>query len=584
MDWFNEINKKTGEIDKNEYTLTDSIDFYEIDKSYGTGLYLSEKGIIKRYAIEEKQDGKKTGVFLLIDKKISPVVIYPSKSIFVNNKNELELTDGKVKRMLTDEALISMREFKKYLQQFHRDYWFDGDNEDVVKYHKLIILMKKTLEIKTEKVNNQFGWINDKFSPYDIPVFIDDPVLKELEESFDVKGDREEWLNLVKEYRTNTIFETQFLTALAAPLVKIFKCMPMWVHVSGKSSTCKTAAMIVVASIYGNPTDDGRNLITSFNTTIVGLENRSHILNNLPVFLNDSQNLSNFIRPDDLVYLGFEGKGRNRGSKNEQSRQVKRWATTYISNGEKSLLNKNCFEGAAKRCIQLDGSSMELGKGKKVRRIFYQNYGHIGREWIDIIKKLNIDESYKIIDYIYNKLQDLDNIDDNIQQVTTMCLCRYLFEININKTEKKKAIIEAIEVGKKILGLVDISKTSADMCNKIIAYLKEFVQQNLSRFEDDKNLQQERFGFMKDGNICFFNNKLDEILIKDFNYDPKLFRKEIKERNLVVLDKTGQIKQIKYLKANGRYPQFLQSVMFGLDEKIIKFEDKIIENEGLQCN
>lgn len=581
---YKKINKFTGQIDKSDgYTTDESCNLFGISIEYGTGIYLTEKGIIKRFSIADKdQNGRKTGNFILYDKKIMPTILYPTKSIFVNNKYELELSDGRITRMLTDDALTNQRELRKYLQQFNREHWFDGDNEDVVKIHKIIIQLRKELKIKTEKVNNQFGWIDGKFSPYDIPVFIDDPVLKELEESFKIVGDKNEWLKYINKYRNNTIFEMQFLTALAAPLISILKIMPMWVHVVGKSSTCKTAAMIAIASLYGNPTDDGRNLITSFNTTIVGLENRSHLLNNLPVFMNDSQNLSSFIRADDLVYLGFEGKGRNRGQRSDQTRAIKRWQTNFITNGEKALLNKNSFEGAAKRCIQIDGISMDIEDGKKVRRIFYNNYGHVGRDWIKILKTLSIDKTYKIYDYIYDQLSGVNNIDDNIQQVTSMCLSQYLFEVGINEVMKEIALNKAVSTGLKILKLIDVTKDSADMCNKIVSFLKDFVMQNISRFEVNETLNNERFGFMKNNNVCFFNNKLDEILIKDFNYDVKLFRKEIRDRELVVLDSLGQIKKIRYNKSNSRYPQFLSHVIFGT-ENVTNIEnyDKM-EREGIK--
>jgi hypothetical protein len=582
LDIYKKINDFTGKIDTNEeYIKDDSCNLFGLDVSYGTGIYLTEKGIIKRYSIAQKDNNnRKTGEYILYDKKICPIVLYPCRSIFVNNKYEMELTDGNIKRMLTDEALINLREFKKYLQQFSREFWFDGDNDDVTKIHKLIIQMKKELNIKTEKVNNQFGWIDNKFSPYDIPVFIDDPVLKELEDSFNVVGDMEKWLEKINKYRENPIFETQFLTSLAGPILQKLNLMPVWVHLVGKSSMCKTAAMIAIASMYGCPIDDGRNLIASFNTTVVGLENRLHILNNIPYFANDSQNLSSYIRAEDLIYLAFEGKGRNRGQRSEQSRVVKRWLTTAITNGEKPLLGKSSYEGAVKRCIQIFGRSMELDEGKKVRRFFYQNYGHVGRKWIEILKELDIKKTYKIQDYIYDELKESNYIDDNIQQVTTMCLCQYLFETNINGLLKEIAIKRAVETGFKILGLIEVNKDSADMCNKIVNYLKDFVAQNMSRFRENDQLNHERYGFLKDGNVVFFNNKLDDLLTKEFNYDPKLFRKEIKERNLVVLDEKGYFKQVKYDKSNARYPQFKAEIIFGIDEE----ENKIIklEREGIK--
>ena len=580
---FKTFNQKYGEMNTSqEYKKSELVDkeIYGISSKYGPGLYPTTKyGLIKRHSIKEKgDDGKNTGELILCDKRICPVVLYPSKRVFVSGKHEMELTDGKISRMLTDETFTSARTYKIFLQLFGRQYWLDCDNNDVTDIHKLVVKLSKELKIEVEKVNNQFGWNDGKFSPYDIPVYIDDPVLKELETAFTKKGDRNKWLESIDVYRDNIIFETLFLTSLSSPLLPILNLPPVWVHLSGKSSTCKTAAMIAVSSIYGCPIDDGRNLITSFNTTPVGLENRLHLFNNLPVYLNDSQNLASYIRVDELIYLHFEGKGRNRGRQNEISRLVKRWQNNTISNGEKGLLTKNCYEGAAKRCIQIEGKAMELEEGKKVRRKFYDNYGHIGPEWIDIIKKMDTGYAYKILDKIYDQLKDMNNLDDNIQQVSGMCLSQFYFDTKINKRDKKESFKKCIKTGRDILSLIEVNTESADLCNKIMAYLKDFVGQNMSRFKDtDDELKFERYGFItKDENVCFYNNKLDDILIKEFNYDVKLFRKEIKERNLVILDSKKNFKQVKHENTNGRYPQFKKEVIFGID---IEEEKEEIETD-----
>lgn len=571
------INNFIGNIDKNNtYKKTDSINKYGINEEYGIGVYYSIKhGIIKRSISQEKDEfGRKTGDTLIHDKKICPIILYATRYLIVDEKIEMEVTEGKTKLMLDDVTFTNIKDFRKLLQSLDRKYWFDGTMDEVIAIHKYIVLLSK--ELKLEKSYNKFGWNDNIFCPYDIGIFINDPVLKTLESAFSVKGDSNKWYKLVEEYRKNIFFETYFLSSLTAPMIEPLDLMPYTLHLSGKASSGKTASMIVCASIFGNP----KELFTSFNSTLVGLENRLNTLNNLPVFLNDSQNLNININTSDFIYLIFEGKGRSRGNKDDKNRKIKTWNTVTITNGEKNLLNENVFEGANKRCIQIQGDSMDKKYSSKVRRIFNNCYGHLGKQWIEIIKSLNIENAHTIIDHIYDSINNDTNIDDNILQVTSMCFSKYLYETKINKRDNKESFELCVKTGKQILSLIKVTRQSTDMCTKIINYLKDLVLQNILRFKDDSN--QERYGFFKDGNVCFFNNKLDEILINKFNYDVRLFRKEIKERGLVVTDSKDQIKQIKYENINGRYPQFFKEVIFGKEEKVIEM-NKEIENTPIQC-
>lgn len=586
---FYKINKFVGELEKNDtYENSESCNIYGIEKDYGPGIYFTTKGIIKRYLFHEKDDkNKPTGRIFLVDKKICPVALCPSRLIFVSGKYELELTDCKIKRMLTDDSMTSCREFKKFLQQFNREYWFDGDNDDVTKIHKYIVSVRKELNIKTEILNNQFGWVKDKFCPYEISAYVNDPVLKNLENSFIQVGSFKDWLEKTNLLRKNILYEIQFLTALASPLIKKFNFMPWWLHLSGKSSTAKTASMIGVASIYGNPSeDDSSSIITAFNTTIAGLENRFHVFNNLPVFLNDSSNLKSYINPSDLIYMAFEGKGRTRANKDESNRDIKSWKLNVISNGEKSLLRRGVYEGALKRCIQIEGRSMDNKEASKARRFFNSNYGHVGPYWINIIKKLKVEQIFDVYDSLYEKFFDNDRLEDNVKHVTVMSLCNYLFNTYFNKMDNKIAYSQCLETGNKILDEIEETRDSADMCNNILEYLRDFVAQNLTRFEE--NSKYERYGFFNDGNVCFFNNKLDEIIIEQFNYDPKIFKKELRDRGLVALDLNNQIKLIRFGKTNGRYPQFLSGIIYGeIQNNVIDINEKQYEKyekEGKQID
>lgn len=562
---FDSINLFTSELKKivnsefEEYSMNRETMRYEIPDNYGEGFYITKFGIIKRYS---KKLSTYQGIvnYTVIDKKITPLIIYPSQLIEVDGKEELELSNGVYQRIVTDETFANLRNLKMFLVSFHKfDSWFDGDKDDVVRYEKMISTMIKILKLKPIKMKTQLGWNGNLFCPYDIPVFSKNAELKRLAESLISTGNIEKWKEKINtKYRTSLLFEFQFLNALLAPMLYRYKWLGNWSHLYGKFSTGKTAGLIAICSIYGNPDENGKGFLNSFNTTIVGLETLMYLINNLPVFLNDSQNLNNKINVTDLIYMSMQGKGRLRGTKEADMREIKQWHTNILSNGERPLLKEGIYEGAAKRCVQIEGTMVEKEESKKSRSFFYENYGLIGETWINILKKQSKSKIESIRQKYYDLLKDSDKLDDNVITISQLCTVRYLYEVEINNTEQIKAFKETQDIGFKLLSLIDITAQEVDKCNVIIKYLRALFVEQKEKFDLSDNYAKEKIGYVdnNDNTIVFYSLPLKKIIEDEFEYSYKMFCKEIRDRELVEIGNDGKLKAFKLNGSTVRYPKF----------------------------
>lgn len=565
---FDEINEFNGTLVDSSSIEYHGKNFYNIPEEYNFGIYYTKFGIIKRYAYKLKV-GKQTLVYKK-DKRLSKILLYPDKKIFVNGSVELELIgqigDKKMRRLQTIEAFTSSREFKKYLQSYGKENtWFDGEPDDVTGIHKYIDKISSFKKLKIEKCSDKFGWYENKFSPYDIKIFSNDNDINEMQKAFVTTGNYEKWYQKINELRENIYFETQFLTSLSAPLISILNRQPIWLHLHGLSSTAKTAGMVAISSFWGNPT----MLMKNFRFTLVGFENHLNIMNNVPVFFNDSQHLDVKMSKESILYSAFEGVGKTKGKDKNGNMTTRKWCTNVITNGEKPLVMDSMKEGAIKRCLEISGIMIDDNlEASKCYGFFNSNYGMQGKQWIERIKTIDKNQGLEDIYYILDKLNNDINIDDHIQQVATLTYCKSIYD---NMT-----LDEAIIFGNKILKLLPMKKTAYSQTEKIMNYLRSFYMEHQARF-DHKNNLPDMYGRLLDNSIVFFDNVINKIITDNFDEDVREFRKKVRDLEYLVTDNKGNLKQIKINGKNSRPLQFRGDIFFG-DDKIIEV-DKYISHK-----
>jgi putative DNA primase/helicase len=126
-------------------------------------------------------------------------------------------------------------------------------------------------------------------------------------------------------------------------------------HFFGKSSSGKTTAASVTASIWGPP----RLFMKSWRTTVNGLEGVAAAQNEVLLVQDEIKQAS----PDDIaqaLYMISQGKGKQRAGRSGQARSTKTWNVPYLSTGEistrdyvNSALANKATAGQQVRCLDI---------------------------------------------------------------------------------------------------------------------------------------------------------------------------------------------------------------------------------------
>ncbi len=254
---------------------------------------------------------------------------------------------------------------------------------------------------------NRFGWVHSsqglEFSPYTPDLRYDGEGGEEEDffGSIGQAGSRNEWLKLISVVRQSSIQARVMLAAsFASPLVEILGKLPFVVHIWGVSGAGKTVSQMAAASVWGNPAPG--KYLRSLNNTKVGVEMLASLCCSTPLILDELQTINSEKKYrkngfDDLVYLLCSGQGRGRGSAKGGMRQVGKWRLCTITSGEQPLSSASSGAGAINRVIDLNcpGNLFKDGTAGKIAEGLAGNYGFAGKEWIEIIKKADIQAEAK---------------------------------------------------------------------------------------------------------------------------------------------------------------------------------------------
>lgn len=240
------------------------------------------------------------------------------------------------------------------------------------------------------------------FSPYvDGLVFDGDASFKNLYGCVKSKGSVITWCDIAEECRKMSVTARILLAAsFASPILSIVGSLPFFVHLWGvDSGTGKTVALMLAASVWGDPALG--SYVQTFNSTQVGQERTAAFLNHLPFCIDelqltkDSKGRSNFD-----VYQLAQGVGRARGRKNGGIDAAPTWSCCFLTTGESPIVSGSAGAGAVNRVIDIEctAGSAVITEGQRIANALKQNYGHVGRtfvekiyssdEWLDTIRDL----------------------------------------------------------------------------------------------------------------------------------------------------------------------------------------------------
>ena len=177
-------------------------------------------------------------------------------------------------------------------------------------------------------------------------------------------------------------------------LVKHFRCPNIALHVYANTGSGKSTLNKAVFALYGNPGAPGA--IPTANATKVGLEFFFAGRHDLPAIVEDIDSVSDerskrVMR--DLPYQFVNQMGRLRGKPKGGNDKLLDFRGTLITNGERPLTTDTSSGGGKRRLIELKGEDKIFDDdfAREITFTVEDNYGLLGREWVEFIKN-NLDE------------------------------------------------------------------------------------------------------------------------------------------------------------------------------------------------
>lgn len=377
---------------------------------------------------------------------------------------------------LSGRGIAVTSENAKYLVRYLADV--ENANEDYI-----------AVQYSTSKL----GWIRGGFLPYDTDIIFDGDVrFRQIAESVAPAGSRTAWYEHVTQLRRTGRIEIKFMLAasFSSVLVQPLGGLPYFVDLWGETEGGKTVALMLATSVWADP--DESAYIKDYKGTEVGLEAICDLLNHLPLILDDSSKKNRKIEDnfEGLVYDLCSGKGKTRSNKELGLNRENHWKNCILTNGERPLSSYVTQGGAINRILEIECGQRVFDDPVATAELVKRNYGHAGREFVDVLKDLGWDKVREIQQGFLRQLADDDKMQKQSLSLSIILTADKLATDYLFKDRQYISLEEAREV------LVDRDELSDN--ERCYQYVLDKVAMNPARF-DDKVENVEKWGTIENG-------------------------------------------------------------------------------------
>lgn len=430
--------------------------------------------------------------------------IIVEKSVLASNQKILQLSDQGI--AVTSE---NARALVRYISDM------ENINYDIIPERKSV---------------SRLGYIpGEGFSPYvDGLIFDGDANFKHIFQAVASHGRRDLWYETAKKIRRGNVMARIVLAAsFASVLVHPCGALPFFVHLwGGESGTGKTVALMLAASVWGNP-ELGR-YIQTFNSTVVGREKLAAFLNHLPLCVDELQ-LARDARGKLLfdVYALAEGVGRTRGTRTGGVDQTPTWANCILTTGESPIAGSQSGAGAINRVIEIECRATEkiIEDGHAVSGVVKKNYGFAGQEFAQCLyeEPQNIDEAAALYRDFFRQLGENDTTEKQAMAAAVVLVAdtlatRWLFQDgqclsvqDVSQFLASKAAVSAGERGYR--------------------YMCDWVTQNANRMRAS-NEQGDVYGLIQD-NTAYVISSVFRRAAEDAGFSAQALLSYLREHGLI---------------------------------------------------
>lgn len=408
------------------------------------------------------------------------------------------------------------------------------------------------LTLNPKKSINRLGWVGNSFTPYA------EDIRYEGEMDYEVifrnvksSGSFETWKNLCSGLRKNIPLRMMMAASFASVLLEPLKVLPFVLHVWGTTGTCKTVALMVSMSIWGNPKMGG--LVKTMNMTRNAIMRNAAFLCSIPFAGDELQTIKdkwqgNF---DQLIYQITEGVDRGRARAYGGVEDTKTWKNSFIFTGEEPITKANSGGGSKNRVIEIAIDGPLVDDGHYVSSVVQENYGFAGRKLVEYIQEMDTGELTERYRKLFDELCKLDTTDKQAMAMSCLLLAdelavRLFFpgEVPLSVSQVKKYLQSAMDV---------------DVAERAYQSVLNWAAKNPVRFEDPKADNSPNKGEVWgkiDETVLVLNRDVLVDYMNKSGFDYTAVTKKWNERNLLV--RNSQNKFVHQTKVYGIKASYLK--------------------------
>ena len=358
--------------------------------------------------------------------------------------------------------------------------------------------------IPIQESTSKLGWNGDDFIPYDQDIVFDgDNRFRQLFESINTRGSEDTWLQHVIELRQTGRKEIKMMLAASFASVLVGKLggLPFFMDLWGETEGGKSVSLMVAASVWANP--DEIQYICDFKTTDVALEAKADMLNSLPMMLDDTSKTSSRIRDnfESVVYDLCSGKGKSRSNKELGINRENRWKNCILTNGERPLSSYVQQGGAMNRILEVECGENVYTNPQKTANLVKRNYGHAGRRFIEIIKKMPLEDLKQIQKDFQEQLFNIEKMQKQSLSLSIILTADKIATEYIFKDNQYISLDEAKET------LVDRNELSDN--ERCYRYLLDKIAMNGQRF--DAETKVEKWGVIENDYAIIYSQAFEDL-------------------------------------------------------------------------
>lgn len=400
--------------------------------------------------------------------------------------------------------------------------------KEVVKYLSVVESANYDSLPRQNSVSHM-GWLQDgQFMPYvdDVSYDGESVEFKRMYDELKPTGSEDKWMSIAREVRNGDSVPARMAlaAAFAAPLTQPLGCLPFFVHFWGETGCGKTVALMLAASVFGNP-DVGR-YIKPFSGTKVSMELYAAFCCNIPILFDELQVIADRKTFDDLIYMLTEGASKGRGAKEGGLQVQRRWASSIITTGEMPITQTTSGGGAVARTIEVNYGGIPLfARPREVANTLKENYGHAGPKFIKCLQAEGVVEALKALyRKIYENMMKEDVQDKQVLSATLLLVADALATKAIFKDGRALTFDDI----KPYLA----SRSDTDVNLRCYQWLIGFCAANPRRFDSEDSANGEVWGRYKDGYV-FINKTVFDDVLKNKGFSPGAFLDWAKRKDLL---------------------------------------------------